>query len=163
MRGLTRGVRYGLWGSLVLTAQVQPVRVLNVLHATCGDISSAREPLASERLRCLRMTRLLGLAEGGGEDRPHWSPDSATQTFWDAKRFPWGKFGALHLGGRRNVLRGFRGVKGISRMGIFKPQAAKECSPGRKPWVKSGNRQAPAGAKEASPKCISGRIQCRSS
>jgi hypothetical protein len=52
----------------------------------------------SERLRCLRMTGLLGLAEGGGEDGAHGPPDSATQRFWNTKLFPWGKFGALHLG-----------------------------------------------------------------
>jgi len=34
----------------------------------------------------------------GGEDRTHWSPDSAAQRFWNAKPFPWGKFGALRLG-----------------------------------------------------------------
>jgi len=49
------------------------------------------------RLRCLRMT-ILGLAEGGGWDRAHGSPDSAVQRFWNAKLLPWGKFGALHLG-----------------------------------------------------------------
>jgi hypothetical protein len=35
---------------------------------------------------------------GRGEERAHGSPDSATQRFWNAKRFPWGNFGALHLG-----------------------------------------------------------------
>ncbi len=50
-----------------------------------------------ERCRCLWMTT-LGLAEGGGWDRAHGSPDSAAQRFWCVKLLPWGKFGALLLG-----------------------------------------------------------------
>jgi hypothetical protein len=67
--------------------------------------------LLCERLRCLGMTRLLGLAEGGGWDGAHGPPDAATQRFSDAELLPWGKFGA-HIWGRRNVLRGVWGVKG---------------------------------------------------
>src|SRR5208337_307972 len=51
--------------------------------------------------------RLLGLAEGGGEDRAHGSPDSATQRFWSAKLLPWGNFGALHLGEGKTYSRDF--------------------------------------------------------
>jgi hypothetical protein len=49
------------------------------------------------RLRRLR-TRIRGLAEGGGWDRAHGSPDSAAPRFWCVKLLPWGMFGALLLG-----------------------------------------------------------------
>jgi len=62
------------------------------------SLDFARDDNLRERLRCLRTTGLLGLAEGGGGDGAHGSPDSATQRFWNAKLLPWGKFGALHLG-----------------------------------------------------------------
>jgi hypothetical protein len=67
------------------------------VHSAIGT-EILRWGAARERLRCLRMTALPGLAEGGGEDRPHGSPDSAVLRFRNAKRFPWGKFRALHLG-----------------------------------------------------------------
>jgi len=66
--------------------------------ADAWSLDFARDDNLRERLRCLRTTGLLGLAEGGGGDGAHGSPDSATQRFWNAKLLPWGKFGALHLG-----------------------------------------------------------------
>jgi hypothetical protein len=71
-----------------------------------------------ERLRCLRMTRLLGLAEGGGEDRAHGSPDAATQRFSDAKTTSLGKVRGPTSGGRRNVLWGVGGVKRMGGLGM---------------------------------------------
>ena len=58
------------------------------------------ESLACARLRCLRMTI--------NHRRLYRSLDSATRN-----DFLGGNYGALHLGGRRTVLRGSRGVKGI--------------------------------------------------
>lgn len=62
--------------------------------------------------------RLLGLAEGGGEDGPHGSPDSATRGLSNVKRFPWGKFGVLLLGEEETYSGDFGESRGVGARAV---------------------------------------------
>jgi hypothetical protein len=110
----------GVWINLRLggMAEATPTHESVQSNPTCSASGGSTEilrwePLASERLRCLRMTivGVLGLAEGGGEDRAHWSPDSATRRFWNAKRFL-GETSGPYIWGKENSTPGISGSQG---------------------------------------------------
>ncbi|MGA8736103.1 MAG: hypothetical protein WB558_19455, partial [Terriglobales bacterium] len=62
--------------------------------------------------RCLRMTALVGLGEGGGWDGAHGSPDPVTLKILEREIASLRNVRGPTAGGRRNVLRGVGGVKG---------------------------------------------------
>jgi hypothetical protein len=117
-----------IWSLCGASSQRRGCRPLSHLRHRTREMGHPRKHgdhslgAARERVRCLRMTSVgvLGLAEGGGEDWAHGPPDFATRRFWNANRFPWGNFGALHLGKGETYSGDFGESRGV-RLGRWFP------------------------------------------